>query len=78
MTLPRLVPGQDIRLALGEEISVVKNRLTGNYYYTSNLQTRWLENQEFQGVFLKIRDHELGKFNWIRRDYLIVIAQERI
>jgi hypothetical protein len=70
MTLPKLRPGTDIRLAPGEIIRIVKNRHTGIWYYTSNLQSRIIENQEFLGVFTRSRDHENRKFNWIRRDYL--------
>jgi predicted GNAT superfamily acetyltransferase len=76
MTLPKLKSGADIRLAPGETIRIVKNRHTGREYYSSNLQSRIIENREFLGVFTRVGDHENKNFNWIRRDYLEFLNQD--
>lgn len=71
MKLPKLQPGTDITLKPGEHISRVTNKITGEEFYASNLYTRSIQNEEFQGVFKRPSDHLQNKINWMRRDHLV-------
>lgn len=71
--LEPLVDGRDIRLKHNERISIVKNNITGDQYYTSNLYTKFIDGVEFIGVFQKPLDPTQRRINWMKRDQLVKV-----
>jgi hypothetical protein len=59
----------------GEKISKVKNNVTGDIFYTSNLYEKTINGEPFVGVFTKCDDTRNRKVNWMRRDHLIKLRE---
>ena len=59
----------------GEKISKVKNNVTGDIFYTSNLYEKTINVEPFVGVFTKCDDTRNRKVNWMRRDHLIKLRE---
>lgn len=72
--LPRLVVGKDIDLAPGERIRIVKNRINGDLYYSSNQYQQEIGGEKFVGVFRRPVNKQV-KINWMRQDQLISLGK---
>jgi len=70
--LPPLIPGEDIILRRGEIISVVRTR-DGDMYYTSNLYTKFIESEEFIGVFNKPYPANNRRILWMKKDVVSIV-----
>jgi len=57
-------------LRRGETISKVKNAVTGDTYYTSNLYEKFINGEKYIGVFTKADGQFNRKVNWIKKDHL--------
>jgi hypothetical protein len=71
--LEPLIDGIDIKLQRGEKVSIVRNNITGDQYYTSNLYTKYIDGIEFIGVFQKPIDPQHRRINWMKRDQLVKV-----
>lgn len=72
--LPVLVVGKDIDLAPGERIRIVKNRINGDLYYSSNQYQQEIGGEKFVGVFRRPVNKQV-KINWMRQDQLISLGK---
>lgn len=53
-----------------EVISRVKNTITGDEYFTSNLYEKTIDGIVFVGVFVKPDSDRDRRINWIKKDQL--------
>ncbi len=72
--LPKLIPGQDIDLEPGERINIVKNKINGEMFYSSNRYEQEIGGEKFIGIFKKPVNKQV-RINWMRRDHLIHVAK---
>lgn len=72
--LPRLVVGKDIDLEPGERIRIVKNRINGDLYYTSNRYQQEISGEKFVGIFPRPVNKQI-RVNWMRQDQLITLGK---
>lgn len=72
--LPQLVVGQDIDLVPGERINIVRNRINGDLYYTSDRYQQEIGGEKFVGIFRQPVNKQV-KINWMRQDQLIKIGR---
>ncbi len=72
--LPKLTPGKDIDLQPGERISIVKNKINGELFYSSNKYEQEISGEKFIGIFKKPVNKQV-KINWMRRDHLISVGK---
>jgi len=72
--LPELVVGKDIDLEPGERISIVKNKINGDLYYTSNRYQQEISGEKFIGIFRRPVNKQI-RINWMRRDQLIHVSR---
>lgn len=73
-TLPQLMAGKDIDLSPGERINIVKNKINGDIYYSSNRYEQEINGEKFIGVFRRPVNKQV-KINWMRRDHLITLGK---
>lgn len=73
-TLPKLQVGQDIDLSPGEKIKIVKNKINGDLYYSSNQYQHEINGEKFVGVFRRPVNKQV-KVNWMRQDHLTVVGK---
>lgn len=57
-------------LKRGEVLSKVKNMVTGDIFYSSNLYEKYINGEKYIGVFTKTDEHHLRKINWVKKDHL--------
>jgi len=57
-------------LRKGEQLSKVKNTVTGDVFWTSNLYEKFINGEKYVGVFTKCDEHHKRKVNWMKRDHL--------
>jgi len=60
-------------LKRGESLTKVRNHISGDEYYTSNLYEKWINGEKYVGVFTKTDINHTRKVNWVKRDQLIKI-----
>lgn len=72
--LPKLIIGQDIDLEPGEKISIVKNKINGDMYYTSDRYQQEISGEKFIGIFRRPVNKQV-KINWMRRDQLVHVSR---
>lgn len=73
-SLPKLQAGKDIDLTPGERINIVKNRINGDTYYSSNRYEQEINGEKFVGVFRKPVNKQI-KINWMRKDHLVTLGK---
>ena len=64
---------QPNNLKRGEVITKVKNAISGEVYYTSNLYEKWIDGEKYAGVFTKTDDKHTRKVNWVKKDQLVKV-----
>lgn len=57
-------------LKKGEILSKVKNTVTGDVFYSSNLYEKFINGERYVGVFTKADADRNRKINWIKKDHL--------
>lgn len=62
-------------LRTGERISQVKNNMTGDVFFTSNLYEKLINGETYIGVFTKSDDFHQRKVNWMRKDSMIKVKE---
>jgi hypothetical protein len=62
-------------LRKGERISRVKNHVTGDVFFTSNLYEKYINGELYVGVFTKSDDYHQRKVNWMRKDTMVKIKE---
>jgi len=72
--LPQLVVGHDIDIAPGERINIVRNRINGDLYYTSDRYQQEIGGEKFVGIFRQPVNKQV-KINWMRQDQLVKIGR---
>lgn len=72
--LPKLVAGQDIDLQPGERINIVKNKINGDLYYTSDRYQQEIAGEKFIGIFRRPVNKQI-RINWMRRDQLVHVSR---
>ena len=73
-SLPKLQAGKDVDLNPGERINIVKNRINGDTYYSSNRYEQEINGEKFVGVFRKPVNKQI-KINWMRKDHLVTLGK---
>lgn len=58
-------------LKKGETLHKVKNTITGDIFYSSNLYEKFINGEKYVGVFTKADDNRNRKVNWIKKDNLV-------
>lgn len=64
------IDNMEIELQKGEKISKVKNRVTGDIYYSSNLYEKFINGDSYIAVFSKPDGDFRRKMNWMKKDHL--------